>query len=159
MLLEPDAVHPVQFFDGRSALRPEKRLLLAMLRDAVRTVQRLPARGRLTRSQKTAWRWIYSDDVTWPFSFLNVCGVIAIDPAYVRGELARRAFARLDDEEPTRTAVAPADRSASSAWTDDSPTSDRPSSAATRASSSWTRFFGAAGHLQKRGSRIVGVEE
>jgi hypothetical protein len=79
-----------------------------MLRDAARTVQRLPARGRLTRSQQAAYEWIYSDDVVWPFSFLNVCGVLAIDPVYVRGELARRAFVCLDDdvEEPKATAEA-----------------------------------------------------
>jgi hypothetical protein len=105
-LLEPDPVHPVQFFQLRSALQPEKRLLMAMLRDAVRTLQRAPARGRLSRAQQAAWGWIYSDDVTWPFSYLNVCDALAIDPAYVRGELVRRAFGDLDDdgEQPKRTA-------------------------------------------------------
>jgi hypothetical protein len=34
-----------------------------------------------------AYRWIMSDDCTWPFSFLNVCEIIGISPAHLREEL------------------------------------------------------------------------
>jgi hypothetical protein len=34
-----------------------------------------------------AYRWIISDDCTWPFSFLNVCEIMGISPAHLRQEL------------------------------------------------------------------------
>jgi hypothetical protein len=85
-----DAVHPVQFLVPRVALQPEKRLVLAMLEDAMATVQRAEPRYGQRRDRIEAHRWIFSDDVTWPFSFLNVCDMLAIDPAYVRRRLAEQ---------------------------------------------------------------------
>lgn len=34
-----------------------------------------------------AYRWIMSDDYTWPFSFVNVCDVMVVTPAQLRQEL------------------------------------------------------------------------
>src|SRR5690242_3651254 len=34
-----------------------------------------------------AYRWIMSDDCTWPFSFVNVCELMNIAPADLRQEL------------------------------------------------------------------------
>ena len=31
--------------------------------------------------------WFFSDDVDWPFSFLNICGTLGLDPAYIRRKL------------------------------------------------------------------------
>jgi hypothetical protein len=34
-----------------------------------------------------AYRWVVSDDWTWPFSFVNVCELMGMTPARVRQEL------------------------------------------------------------------------
>jgi hypothetical protein len=34
-----------------------------------------------------AYRWVMSDDFSWPFSFLNVCGLLNLSPEDVRQEL------------------------------------------------------------------------
>jgi len=43
-----------------------------------------------------AYRWIVSDDCSWPFSFLNVCQLLDLDPEAVReeqlGDLSLGAF-------------------------------------------------------------------
>ncbi len=60
---------------------PERRLLFAVLADAIVKVQQLAkARGSAYRELMEAERWIRSDDRTWPCSFVNVCE--ALDVAY-----------------------------------------------------------------------------
>lgn len=54
--------------------------MVAVLEDAVATL------ARDMRDQQT-WRWFDSDDVRWPFSFRNVCDVLALDAEAVRGAL------------------------------------------------------------------------
>ncbi len=43
-----------------------------------------------------AYRWVISDDCSWPFSFLNVCQVLNLAPEIVReevlGDLSTGAF-------------------------------------------------------------------
>ncbi len=34
-----------------------------------------------------AYRWVISDDWTWPFSFVNVCELMGMTPAQLRQEL------------------------------------------------------------------------
>jgi len=34
-----------------------------------------------------AYRWIMSDDCAWPFSFVNVCGLMGFTPSHVRQQL------------------------------------------------------------------------
>jgi len=34
-----------------------------------------------------AYRWVMSDDCAWPFSFVNVCGLMGFTPAHLRQEL------------------------------------------------------------------------
>ncbi len=34
-----------------------------------------------------AYRWVTSDDCSWPFSFLNVCQVLNLAPETVRGDV------------------------------------------------------------------------
>src|SRR5258708_25979059 len=36
-----------------------------------------------------AYRWVMSDDCSWPFSFLNVCQVLNLAPETVREEVLR----------------------------------------------------------------------
>ena len=68
---------PEQFAETTRALEvaePERRLLLAVLCDAIVVFQRrvVGTGGSLTRPNE-AERWILSDDRRWLYSFVNVC--------------------------------------------------------------------------------------
>ena len=71
----------------RRALQPEQQLMLAVLEDAARTYgepEGLP--DSVPRREVDAW--FASDDRRWPFSFLNVCRALRLDPDVVRGRVA-----------------------------------------------------------------------
>jgi hypothetical protein len=89
----PDSLLPDQYFDRLSARAtdtPEKRLMFAVLLDAVIHLQR-----RHTSGAAEAERWIrgIDDDGEEPmFSFQNICDALGIEPAYLaRGLLAFRS--------------------------------------------------------------------
>lgn len=91
-ILQPDAVLASQFFDSlRGPARPEgeRRLLVAMLEDAVRCFQQ--HRAAPTRQKRVLYtqakQWITSRDESWIFSFDNVCGALGIDPEWLRRRL------------------------------------------------------------------------
>jgi hypothetical protein len=84
--LEPSVLLPSQFFGGdtsSAALQPDKRLMLAVLEEAVTTFQRHAAAqtraGRRLFADVEAW--IAIDDVHWPFSFVNICHTLGLEPA------------------------------------------------------------------------------
>ena len=92
--LEPATVLPIQLYGNPApdaSIVPEKRLLLAVLEEAVVTFQRYSTdpgrRGR--RLFREADEWVCSDDLCWPCSFRNICDVLGLDPAYVRQGLRR----------------------------------------------------------------------
>jgi hypothetical protein len=92
--LQPAMVLPAQLFGtaGLDASRvPEKRLLLAVLEEAVVTFQRYAAeqgrRGR--RLFREAEEWVGSEELCWPCSFRNICDVLGLDPGYLREGLRR----------------------------------------------------------------------
>ena len=92
--LEPETILPSQFFDHvqiDASLQPEKRLMLAVLEDAVGTFQKyVTATGR--RGQRLfaeAEEWFASDATEWPFGFQNVCQALGIEPSYLRAGLWR----------------------------------------------------------------------
>ena len=63
----------------------------AVLEDAIR-VFRKNAGVHTTRARRlfdeTA-EWFESSDVSWPFSFENICDVLVLDPAWIRAQLRR----------------------------------------------------------------------
>jgi hypothetical protein len=65
----------------------ERRLMLAVLLDAVRILRKLRPQGPKAR-RRHAWlrerRWIEAEDRLTPCSFVNVCDALGLDPAYVR---------------------------------------------------------------------------
>ena len=68
----------------------ERRLLLAILEDALLIVQRDPrllAPGK-RRLQRETRDWFVADDPYWPFSFLNVCDVLGFDAPKLRSVLS-----------------------------------------------------------------------
>ena len=88
-LFEPDLLLPSQFSDrvnlGPSAY-PEKRLMLAVLEDAVATYQRyVDAQDRRgARLHREAEEWFESEEDEWPFAFENICNALEIEPEYLR---------------------------------------------------------------------------
>ena len=94
MKLEPETILPVQFFTrvGIGASRqPEKRLMLAVLEEAVRTFQRC-ASARSRRGQRLfaeAEVWFASDETDWPFSYVNICDALALEVSALRAGLSR----------------------------------------------------------------------
>ena len=91
---EAEPILPSQFFEGRKkneALEPVKRLMLAVLTDALRCYQvgfdaQKTARIRAFRE---AEEWLFSTKGYGPFSFENVCYALDITPDYLRQTLHR----------------------------------------------------------------------
>ena len=87
--------------DVRHMSQPERRLLFAILSDAIVRFRRLATAPRhATRELIEAERWIRSDEREWPCSFVNVCE--ALDIAY--GPL-RRAVLQWRRKNDGRTRV------------------------------------------------------
>jgi hypothetical protein len=89
----PDVLTPAQYFDsirGDSADVPLKRLMMAVLQDAIRCFQSNP-RNR-SRFKELCFRevteWIFHTPGDGPFSFVSVCDVLGIFPEYLRMGLA-----------------------------------------------------------------------
>jgi len=121
-LFEPDALLPAQFyaaFRGGSAVRGEKRLMLAVLEDALDCYQKYAfardVHGRQLFAE--ACEWIASESRDWFFSFENICETLEITPEYLRRGLdkwrsrmtaaqrqAARTIARADSESIRATA-------------------------------------------------------
>jgi hypothetical protein len=85
---------PEQFYNTPANVyqgRPEVALMRAVLEDAVNCVRHgLWAKGRRKhRMAQEAEEWVFTDDLQWPFSFLNICMVLGLDPQYIRQGLCR----------------------------------------------------------------------
>ncbi len=88
-LFEPDALLPAQFyaaFRGGSGVRGEKRLMLAVLEDALDCFQKYAAArdGHGQALFEEANTWITSNDRGWFFSYENICETLEINPEYLR---------------------------------------------------------------------------
>jgi hypothetical protein len=59
-------------------VQPERRLMLAVLSDAIVLFQTPGSRLTQRRDLEDARRWILSDDRLSPFSFVNVCDTLGI---------------------------------------------------------------------------------
>jgi len=87
-LFQPDTLLPSQYFDRfrrRSQLDGERRLMLAVLEDAVDMYRKhCGTQGPNRALFLDAEAWIDDDDRTWMFSFLNLCDVLDLDGEYLR---------------------------------------------------------------------------
>jgi len=97
-LLEPDVVLPVQYFRvlrGRASYGGERRLIIAVLEDAINCFQKnlfaTDKRGR--RLFREAEKWLMSADRELPFAFENICEFLSLDAEYIRKGLRRWADA------------------------------------------------------------------
>jgi hypothetical protein len=104
-LFQPDSLLPAQFFavlKQRTQACGERRLMAAILEDAVDCFQKyLWAKDNRSRTLRLeAESWFLSDDDSWPFSFINVCHALDLEPDIIRRglmqwkeeQLARRAL-------------------------------------------------------------------
>jgi hypothetical protein len=94
-ILEPDTFLPSQFYGNRVLSRHldgEKRLMLAILRDAVECLEKY--RGVRNSSGRelyqNALEWVGDKNTQWLFSFNNICDLLGFDPDYLREHLLKR---------------------------------------------------------------------
>ena len=93
-LFQPDSLLSAHYFETlrrKTILEPEKRLMLAILEDAVDCFQNnvLAQSLKSRRLFEEAEEWIVEVDGDWVFSFENICEVLGFNPAYVRQGLLR----------------------------------------------------------------------
>ena len=94
-LFEPDTILPTQFyamFKNSQSREPERRLMVAILEDAVSCLL-TDLQGSNLRQRKQyeeAKAWVTTDEESeWIFSFKNICEVLGMDPSYLRRGLIR----------------------------------------------------------------------
>ena len=115
-LFQLDTLLPVQYFETfrrRTPIEPEKKLMLAVLADALTCFQKyLAARRKKGQNLfREADEWIFGAADDHLFSFENVCEVLGLDPPYVRrlllqwkeAHLVQTADARIYRLRPERT--------------------------------------------------------
>jgi len=86
--LVPTTVLPCQFFGPRGAvLQPEKRLMLAVLENAVWLL--LNDASAHDGEAAEAAEWVATDATDWPFTFVNVCHALGLAPDWIRAGLRR----------------------------------------------------------------------
>ncbi|MBM4262394.1 MAG: hypothetical protein FJ145_13315 [Deltaproteobacteria bacterium] len=111
-IAENDSLAPYEFyatFKRSHYAEPEKRLMAALLEDAVTCLTfNQPRYSR--RQQKefaAAHAWVNAqEDGDWVFSFVNVCETLGMDPSYLRGglnEWAKLQHQKIFDTRRTRS--------------------------------------------------------
>ncbi len=88
-LFVPDVLTPEQYYDSRrddSEIRPVKKLMMAILEDALRCFQNnAEARnGSRKRLFEEAEQWLCGEGGEGPFSFEMVCETLGIEPEFLR---------------------------------------------------------------------------
>src|SRR5579863_411430 len=91
-LFAPSILTPDQYYDERrddSATRPIKRLMLAILEDALRCMHKNAnaKNGARRRMFREAEQWLCFDSGNAIFSFTVVCETLGIEPEYLRAGL------------------------------------------------------------------------
>ena len=94
LLFQSDVLIPDQYFEtlhSKAGLKPEKRLMLAVLEDAVACFRKHTAArsGSGKKLFAEAEEWFLEKDGDWSFSFESICGALGLDPEYLRRGLGR----------------------------------------------------------------------
>jgi len=92
----PDVITPQQYYDSRhddSAIAPVKRLMMAVLEDALRCFQNNSDAnsGPRKRLFAEAEQWLCGEAGDGPFSFDTVCETLGIEPNFFTGRSQRLA--------------------------------------------------------------------
>jgi hypothetical protein len=91
----PDVLMPVQYYEGVRAQRPEthamKRLMLAVLQDALRCLQTdAESRNQVhRRAVAEAETWIMDRKSRGPFAFVSICEALEGSPDHLRSGIRR----------------------------------------------------------------------
>ena len=109
-MIIPDALTPQQFYDGRRAdsaiILPIKRLMLAVLEDAMRCYQGYfnarTATHRRLFAEAEAWIWDRRAD--GPFAFDTICEMLGINAECMRNSLREWRIQQLNGTAPPRLA-------------------------------------------------------
>jgi hypothetical protein len=93
-LFQPDTLLSDQYFENlrrKTFFEPEKRLMLAVLEDAIRYYQDnwFSRNSKRKRIFDETEEWILTPDSDWVFSFDHVCETLGLSPAYLRRGLLR----------------------------------------------------------------------
>jgi len=88
-LFEPDMLLSAQYMENlrrKTPIEPEKKLMLAVLEDAINCFQAnvMAERGRRKRLFDETLDWFLHRGDDWPFSFESVCEILRLNPDYVR---------------------------------------------------------------------------
>lgn len=113
-LFHNDPMTSTDYFDSLKRTLPiesEKRLMLAVLQDAVECYQKylMARRGKDKNLFSEAEAWILEQDNRSAFSFDNVCDSLGLAPNYVRAGLLKtkdRLLSRRREHEPSGTGPA-----------------------------------------------------
>ena len=86
----------------------ERALMRAVLADAIHCYQRyfMTKNWRVSRPANEAASWFADDDERWPFSFVNICRALRLEPDYLRRGLKKwqqQAAMTTLDEKQSRT--------------------------------------------------------
>ena len=91
-MFQPDVLLPTQFFAAMRKRVPQEaeyRLILAVLEDAIECYQKHvftdDSKARVLFEETESW--LSSDDREWPYSFVNICEILNLNPGYLRGGL------------------------------------------------------------------------
>jgi hypothetical protein len=101
-LFQPDTMLPSQYFAAalrrKGALKPERRLIIAILQDAIECYQKhLFARdGKARQLFSDAQEWIDSEDRSHYFSYENLCEILDVNPGFMRRGLHEWRRRQLD---------------------------------------------------------------
>ena len=99
--IEPEVILPAQL--ARLPLdTPERRLMLAVLEDALLVLQKYERTGQRSSLLSDVEDWFSSDDTGWPFAFVNVCDALGVDVDWLRDRLACRRAERFDGRRVVR---------------------------------------------------------
>jgi hypothetical protein len=81
----------LQVYQSNTTHTPEMRLIAAVLEDAIDCyIKYLFAKTRRgKRLCNEAEEWIFSHSEDWVFSFENICGMLKLEPNYIRRVLSR----------------------------------------------------------------------
>ena len=99
-LFQLDTLLSDQYFENlrrKTPLKPEKKLMLAILEDAVWCFQHnvWARNGKGKKLFDEAQEWILDKSRDWVFSFESICEVLGFTPRYVRQGLLRWKEKRL----------------------------------------------------------------
>jgi hypothetical protein len=106
-LFQPDTLMPEQYletFRRKLYLEPEKKLLLAVLEDAIACFQKYlfvrDGKGKILFQE--AEEWILEEDNDWLFSFDNLCEMLGFEPSYLRDGLIHWKAQKLESQAKAR---------------------------------------------------------